>query len=114
MYIRGIDGLHAIAVLSVILFHVMPSALPGGFPGVDVFFVISGYVVGSSLAREKSASFLKFAISFYARRIIRIYPALIVCIVLIGLLSTLIVPPSWLSTTSSNILILAGIPIQCS
>lgn len=101
-YLPGIDGLRAIAVLSVILFHFNSSILPGGFSGVDVFFVISGYVVSSSLARENPTTFKKFLIDFYARRIVRIYPALIVCIILTGLAQTFLVPASWLSTTSTK------------
>lgn len=101
-YVPGIDGLRAIAVLSVILFHLNASFLPGGFSGVDVFFVISGYVVSTSLARETQTSFFKFVGNFYARRIVRIYPALVVCIVLVGFLQTLIMPSSWLSTTSNK------------
>jgi peptidoglycan/LPS O-acetylase OafA/YrhL len=99
-YVPEIDGLRAIAVLSVILFHLCPLALPGGFSGVDVFFVISGYVVSTSLARETQTNFLSFAAGFYARRIIRIYPALVVCLMLVGLLQTLLIPESWLSTSS--------------
>jgi peptidoglycan/LPS O-acetylase OafA/YrhL len=101
-YVPEIDGLRAIAVLSVILFHLAPSILPGGFSGVDVFFVISGYVVSGSLVREGQSTFLKFAANFYARRIVRIYPALVVCLVVVGLIQTLIVPPSWLSTTTNT------------
>lgn len=101
-YVPEIDGLRAIAVLSVILFHLNPFILPGGFSGVDIFFVISGYVVSTSLARETQTSFLSFAVNFYARRIVRIYPALIVCLVLVGVLQTLIIPESWLSTTSKK------------
>ncbi len=52
-YLPYIDGLRAIAVLAVVLFHLAPEALPGGFAGVDVFFVISGFVVMiSSLSRD--------------------------------------------------------------
>ena len=76
-YRRDIDGLRAIAVLSVVVFHAFPGLLPGGYVGVDVFFVISGYlisgVIGGQLARNRF-SFL----DFYARRIKRILPALIV------------------------------------
>ena len=54
-YVPGIDGLRALAVLSVILFHFNASILPGGFSGVDVFFVISGYVVSGSLAKERQS-----------------------------------------------------------
>jgi peptidoglycan/LPS O-acetylase OafA/YrhL len=101
-YVPGIDGLRAIAVLSVILCHLKSSILPGGFSGVDVFFVISGYVVSGSLARQAASTFPRFALGFYARRIVRIFPALAVCILLVGLLQTLIVPASWLSSSSSK------------
>jgi peptidoglycan/LPS O-acetylase OafA/YrhL len=83
-YVPGIDGLRAIAVLFVILFHFDSSILKGGFSGVDVFFVISGYVVSSSLAREQQHTFLSFSLNFYARRIVRIYPALVVCLCLVS------------------------------
>lgn len=101
-YIRGIDGLRALAVLAVMLFHLDPSFLPGGFSGVDVFFVISGYVVSGSLARYSNSSFFHFTMGFYARRIIRIFPALIFCLVIVSLVTTLFVPVSWLSSSSSK------------
>lgn len=101
-YIRGIDGLRAIAVLSVILFHLNSAILPGGFSGVDIFFIISGYVVSGSLAKENQSSFSQFAVNFYARRFVRIYPALIVCLTMTSILQTLLVPSSWLSTTSNK------------
>ena len=71
--IPGIDGLRAIAVLAVMLYHLRPGLLPGGFTGVDVFFVISGYVVSLSLARHHTASFARFAVGFYARRMLRLF-----------------------------------------
>jgi len=101
-YIPGIDGLRAFAVVSVILFHLKSGLLPGGFSGVDVFFVISGYVVSGSLARDGEAPFAHFMTGFYARRILRIYPALICCLVAAALLQTLFIPTSWLSTTANK------------
>ena len=94
-YIPGIDGLRAVAVLAVIVYHIKASFLPGGFSGVDVFFVISGYVVSASLAREQQTGFARFALHFYARRIIRIYPALVACLVCVSIMSTLVVTSSW-------------------
>ena len=69
-----IDGLRAVAVLAVIVFHLERAWLPGGFAGVDVFFVISGYLVGGILLREKDAGVFSLA-RFWQRRIARILPA---------------------------------------
>lgn len=74
-YRADIDGLRAIAVLAVVLFHLSPSFLSGGFVGVDIFFVISGYLITSILQRDivdRKFSLLKF----WERRIRRILPAL--------------------------------------
>ena len=83
-YRKDIDGLRAVAVLSVLVFHYGVSAaanpLPGGFIGVDVFFVISGFLITSILAREIEAG--EFSIlGFYDRRIRRIAPALMAVLV---------------------------------
>jgi peptidoglycan/LPS O-acetylase OafA/YrhL len=75
-YRADIDGMRAVAVLSVVLFHAFPTVLRGGFVGVDVFFVISGFLISSILLRELQDQRFSFA-SFYARRIKRIFPALI-------------------------------------
>ena len=76
-YRPDIDGLRALAVLSVIGFHAFPEFFPGGFIGVDLFFVISGYLITSILLAESSTGGMHFG-AFYARRILRIFPALIV------------------------------------
>lgn len=74
-YRPDVDGLRAIAVLLVIGFHAFPKAVPGGFVGVDVFFVISGYLISSLIAQELSAG--RFSLlTFYGRRARRIFPAL--------------------------------------
>lgn len=76
-YRPDIDGLRAIAVLSVVLFHAFPGHLLGGFVGVDVFFVISGFLITGDLHRRATDG--TFSISgFYARRVRRIFPALAV------------------------------------
>ncbi|HKY03170.1 MAG TPA: acyltransferase family protein [Burkholderiales bacterium] len=74
-YRREIDGLRAVAVLLVILFHAGFSAFPGGFVGVDVFFVISGYLITSIILAEKKAGTFSL-LGFYERRARRILPAL--------------------------------------
>ena len=76
-YRPDIDGLRAIAVLSVVVFHAFPSLLPGGFVGVDVFFVISGYLISTIILGNLAQGHFSFA-GFYARRIRRIFPALAV------------------------------------
>ena len=73
-YIPTIDGLRAVAVAAVVLFHLRPTALPGGFTGVDIFFVISGFVVTGSMLGREFASMKALAAYFYARRFVRILP----------------------------------------
>ncbi len=74
-YRPDIDGLRAIAVLSVVIFHAFPEYLGGGFIGVDVFFVISGFLITSLILREQKEQ--RFSLKhFYAKRIRRIFPAL--------------------------------------
>jgi peptidoglycan/LPS O-acetylase OafA/YrhL len=95
--------LRAVAVSAVMIFHLAPSALPGGFTGVDIFFVISGYVVTASLVGRKHQSLRQFILGFYARRILRIFPALLVCIVVTSILVVAFIPPaSWLGQTIRN------------
>jgi len=75
-YRPDIDGLRAIAVLSVVAFHAFPTVIRSGFVGVDIFFVISGYLISSIIFQNLAAKRFSF-IDFYARRIRRIFPALI-------------------------------------
>ncbi|MFM8532615.1 MAG: acyltransferase family protein, partial [Acidimicrobiia bacterium] len=71
-----IDGLRAIAVLAVVGFHAFPGRVPGGFVGVDVFFVISGYLISGIIFSALAQDRFSFS-DFYARRIRRIFPALV-------------------------------------
>ncbi len=74
-----IDGMRAIAVLSVVIFHLFPALLSGGFIGVDIFFVISGYLISSIIWNQLSKDSFSFS-SFYARRIRRIFPTLLLVV----------------------------------
>ncbi len=76
-YRADIDGLRAIAVLLVVIFHAFPELKGGGFVGVDVFFVISGFLITGIIVNELDHSHFSFK-RFYARRIKRIYPSLLV------------------------------------
>lgn len=76
-YRRDIDGLRALAIIPVVIFHAFPRWLPGGFVGVDIFFVISGYLITSIILRAQSGDGFSL-LEFYSRRIKRIFPALIV------------------------------------
>ena len=77
VYRRDIDGLRAVAVIAVVLFHFGVPGFSGGFVGVDVFFVISGYLITSIIWRQREASRFSF-VEFWARRARRILPALFV------------------------------------
>ncbi len=78
-YRADIDGLRAIAILSVVVFHAFPAWLPGGFVGVDIFFVISGFLITGLIHAQLASERFSYA-DFYARRIKRILP--ILCVVL--------------------------------
>lgn len=101
-YFPYIDGLRALAVLSVLVYHADEALLPGGFVGVDVFFVISGFIVSASVANFKGQGLLEFVTYFYAHRIQRIFPALIVCLLATALVSALFIPASWLSMVNEK------------
>lgn len=101
-YVRGIDGLRALAVVAVLAFHLSEALLPGGFIGVDVFFVISGFVVTASVSRMAMDNVWRFQIAFYARRVIRIIPALLICLIVTCLAHSLFVPAVWLSNLSAK------------
>src|SRR3954468_23895856 len=78
-YRPDIDGLRAFAVLSVVLYHAFPKEVRGGFVGVDIFFVISGFLISKILFTEITEHRFSLA-AFYGRRIRRISPALGVCL----------------------------------
>jgi len=88
-----IEGLRALAIVPVVIFHAWPAVLPGGYVGVDVFFVISGYLITSLLLqRLQSGSFSVGA--FYSARIRRIFPALFVMLAAVAAAAWLLLTPS--------------------
>jgi len=76
-YRPDIDGLRALAIIPVVIFHAFPTIMPGGFVGVDIFFVISGFLISSIILQGLQLGTFTFA-GFYASRIRRIFPALLV------------------------------------
>ena len=103
-YRPEIDGLRAIAVFSVITYHARDTFLPGGFLGVDIFFVISGYLITSLILKELKLT-NKFSFSnFYERRVRRIIPALLGMIILSTFISYItLLPDSFVDFSKSLI-----------
>jgi peptidoglycan/LPS O-acetylase OafA/YrhL len=101
-YRRDIDGLRAVAVIAVVLYHAFPRLMPGGFIGVDIFFVISGYLITEIIVGglDGPAGF-SFA-DFYARRIRRIFPALIAVLFATLAAGIWIFLPSELTSLANN------------
>ncbi|MGC6482711.1 MAG: acyltransferase family protein [Synechococcus sp.] len=107
-YRPEIDGLRALAVIAVIVNHFSQDILPGGYLGVDIFFVISGYVITSSLSERSSKDFKDFISRFYERRIKRLVPALAVFVLTMGLAICIVNPKPELSLLT-GIYSLAGL-----
>ena len=96
-----IQGLRAIAVLAVILFHLNPAWLPGGFVGVDIFLVISGYLIANILLHKKTKPDYRLADTlsyFYTSRFKRIVPAYFVTLIVVSLLAAVLFLPADFST----------------
>ena len=92
-YRPEVDGLRAVAVLLVLLFHAEGSWCPDGYMGVDVFFVISGFLITSIIRKEVAAG--KFSLlNFYERRLRRILPAFVVMLTIVLSVSLFVVMPS--------------------
>lgn len=86
IYRHELDGLRAISVMSVILYHMGISQIGAGYAGVDIFFVISGFLIGGQIAKDRAQGTFTYW-NFYARRAVRIFPALffvIICSTIAG------------------------------
>jgi peptidoglycan/LPS O-acetylase OafA/YrhL len=91
-YRPDVDGLRAVAVLPVLIYHLIPSWAPGGFTGVDIFFVISGFVIAGSIRDDLDGG--KFSVKyFYFKRIKRILPALFATVVVTTAAAVIILLP---------------------
>jgi peptidoglycan/LPS O-acetylase OafA/YrhL len=101
-YRAEIDGLRGIAVLTVVGFHAFPDYFPGGFVGVDVFFVISGFLISSIILRQLSRSQFTIA-DFYTRRVRRIFPALLLVLAACLLFGGLVLLPNELEELGKHI-----------
>ncbi|WEX11613.1 acyltransferase family protein [Chelativorans sp. AA-79] len=102
-YRADIDGLRAVAVIPVVLFHAGLSQFSGGFVGVDVFFVISGYVISQSLLGDIARG--EFSIlNFYARRVRRIFPALFAVMIATFIYAYFVLLPSHFAAFSESLL----------
>jgi peptidoglycan/LPS O-acetylase OafA/YrhL len=101
-YRPDIDGLRAVAVMLVVLYHAFPEAMRGGFVGVDIFFVISGFLITRIIARELDLGRFSL-VGFYNRRIRRIFPALIVVLAAVLVLGWLWMLPAAYAQLSSDV-----------
>lgn len=107
-YRPEIDGLRAFAVLAMILNHFDKDLLPSGYLGVDIFFVISGYVITGSLLRHATKDAARFFLDFYSRRVRRILPAL-ATMVLITTPLVCLFDPAPLATLQTGMAALFGV-----
>ncbi len=101
-YRADIDGLRGIAVIAVVAFHAFPAYFPGGFIGVDVFFVISGYLISGIILRQLQRSSFAYT-QFYVRRVLRIFPALTIVLAASLLLGTLVLLPDELAELGKHV-----------
>ena len=102
-YRPDIDGLRAVAILSVMAFHIWPWRVSGGFVGVDVFFVISGYLISSILFSEIASN--RFSVlGFYERRIRRIFPALFAMLIVFSAVITFFLLPNELIDYAKSVI----------
>ncbi|WP_100277522.1 acyltransferase family protein [Mariprofundus aestuarium] len=101
-YRSDIDGLRAIAIIPVVLFHLGASAFSGGFVGVDIFFVISGFLITSIIFQEMEQGHFSFA-QFYERRIRRLFPALFFVVIVVVIAGAFLFVPGDFRSLSQSI-----------
>ncbi|WP_180862813.1 acyltransferase family protein [Cupriavidus pauculus] len=106
-YRPDIDGMRALAILAVVGFHAFPGLLPGGFAGVDIFFVISGYLITRHILKDIEDGRYSTA-RFYAKRVKRIFPALIAVLAASAALGWLILTPEEYESLGRHMIAGAG------
>src|SRR5215212_4149840 len=106
-YRADIDGIRAMSILSVVGYHAYPDMVPGGFVGVDIFFVISGFLI-TRIILDRLACDSFSVVSFYQRRVRRIFPALVVVLVATYAAGWVILLPSDFSRLAESMVAGAG------
>lgn len=106
-YMPGVDGLRALAVSAVLVYHLGAAWLPGGFLGVDVFFVISGFLITSLLLVEYRKRERIDLVRFWTRRALRLFPAIVVMIAVV-LLAMIVLHPGEVARTRGPVLASLG------
>lgn len=109
-YRKDIDGLRGVSVCAVVFFHAFPHLLPGGFLGVDVFFVISGFLITAIFLKsppQKEQTIFQYLSNFYKRRAVRLFPSLIILLMLVLISGFYLLLPSELASLAEHSL--AGI-----
>ncbi len=108
-YRAEIQGLRAIAVTAVIINHFNSELMPSGYLGVDIFFVISGFVITASLSNKANSNIKDYLFDFYKKRIARLIPSLIVCVLLVSIMAGLFIYPRSREGHVSSITALASL-----
>lgn len=106
-YRTDVEGLRAVAVFPIVLFHFGSTLLSGGYVGVDVFFVISGFVIARSIANDMEAGRFSIA-NFYFKRICRILPALVLLVLLTTVMAMALLLPEDLETHFRSVAAVGG------
>jgi peptidoglycan/LPS O-acetylase OafA/YrhL len=102
-HMPGLDGLRALAVMAVLLFHAFPQALPGGFIGVDIFFVISGYIITKTYFNNLRSGQVSLR-AFYVKRFRRLAPAYILVLILTTVTAYLLINPLYLKNYGESLM----------
>lgn len=108
VYLPHLDGLRAIAIATVVLYHAWPASMPGGFIGVDVFFVISGFLITRIIASEMADGRFSF-VEFLARRVRRLVPASFVMLAVVLAVGVVVLRPDTLKSLGLAVLYTCGL-----